>query len=166
MVACTRHPLQAASSAYRRGGSRSDRRDGVRSDDSRRNETSMDGIRLGLRRITIPTAFPRGEMPPLVDRVANKDADNDGDHDPCPSVKDETHPRHDVSADGQRFLMIKNTGDQPSRSASIVVALNWVEELKASAALGSRRWRCYAAVDRTLGRSSRSACSQSSTSCP
>jgi eukaryotic-like serine/threonine-protein kinase len=38
---------------------------------------------------------------------------------------------YDVSADGKRFLMIKNNaGDQASTSASIVVVLNWSEELK------------------------------------
>ena len=39
---------------------------------------------------------------------------------------------YDVSADGQRFLMIKDTarGDPASAPASIVVVLNWVEELK------------------------------------
>jgi serine/threonine-protein kinase len=40
---------------------------------------------------------------------------------------------YDVSSDGQRFLMIKgNTaGDQTSTPASMVVVLNWIEELKA-----------------------------------
>jgi Tol biopolymer transport system component len=40
---------------------------------------------------------------------------------------------YDVSSDGQRFLMIKgNTaGDQTSTPASMVVVLNWTEELKA-----------------------------------
>ena len=40
---------------------------------------------------------------------------------------------YDVSPDGQRFLMIKETasGDQPSTLPSIIVVLNWVEELKA-----------------------------------
>jgi serine/threonine-protein kinase len=39
---------------------------------------------------------------------------------------------YDVSPDGQRFLMIKNTasGDQTSTLPSMVVVLNWVEELK------------------------------------
>ena len=40
---------------------------------------------------------------------------------------------YDVSRDDQRFLMIKRdsaTGDQPSALASIVVVLNWFEELK------------------------------------
>jgi serine/threonine-protein kinase len=39
---------------------------------------------------------------------------------------------YDVSLDGQRFLMIKDTasGDQTSTPASMVVVLNWVEELK------------------------------------
>ena len=39
---------------------------------------------------------------------------------------------YDVSPDGQRFLMIKDSasGDQTSTPASIVVVLNWTEELK------------------------------------
>jgi len=39
---------------------------------------------------------------------------------------------YDVSPDGQRFLLIKNTmsGDQTSTLPSIVVVVNWVEELK------------------------------------
>ena len=39
---------------------------------------------------------------------------------------------YDVSRNGQRFLMIKNTtaGDQTSTLASMVVVLNWFEELK------------------------------------
>jgi serine/threonine-protein kinase len=39
---------------------------------------------------------------------------------------------YDVSADGQRFLMIKDnvTRDQTSTPASIIVVLNWLEELK------------------------------------
>ena len=37
-----------------------------------------------------------------------------------------------VSPDGQRFLMIKDTAwDQTSTPASMVVVLNWLEELKA-----------------------------------
>jgi serine/threonine-protein kinase len=45
---------------------------------------------------------------------------------------------YDVSLDGQRFLMIKNTasGVQPSTPASIVVVVNWVEELKAKVPTG------------------------------
>jgi serine/threonine-protein kinase len=39
---------------------------------------------------------------------------------------------YDVSRDGQKFLMIKDDagGDQPSTPASMVVVLNWTEELK------------------------------------
>jgi serine/threonine-protein kinase len=38
---------------------------------------------------------------------------------------------YDVSADGQRFLMIKEAGrDLPDAPASIVVVQNWIEELK------------------------------------
>jgi eukaryotic-like serine/threonine-protein kinase len=42
-------------------------------------------------------------------------------------------PRYyDVSPDGQRFLMIKNSadGDQPATRPTMVVVLNWLEELK------------------------------------
>lgn len=46
----------------------------------------------------------------------------------------ESNPsRHyDVSADGQRFLMIKDSavGDPTATPASMVVVLNWLEELK------------------------------------
>ncbi len=39
---------------------------------------------------------------------------------------------YDVSPDGQRFVMIKeNDGGQTSKLASMVVVVNWVEELKA-----------------------------------
>jgi hypothetical protein len=39
---------------------------------------------------------------------------------------------YDVSPDGQRFLMIKNggAGDPTATPASMVVVLNWPEELK------------------------------------
>ena len=42
-------------------------------------------------------------------------------------------PRHyDVSPDGQRFLMLKDSpaGDQQATPASMIVVLNWTEELK------------------------------------
>ena len=42
-------------------------------------------------------------------------------------------PRHyDVSPDGQRFLMLKDSpaGDQQATPASMIVVLNWLEELK------------------------------------
>ena len=52
----------------------------------------------------------------------------------------ESNPsRHyDVSADGQRFLMIKDstTGDPNATPASMVVVLNWFEELKAKVLAG------------------------------
>jgi hypothetical protein len=40
---------------------------------------------------------------------------------------------YDVSADGQRFLIIKDNaiGDQPSTPASMVPVLDWAGELKA-----------------------------------
>jgi serine/threonine-protein kinase len=37
---------------------------------------------------------------------------------------------YDVSLDGQRFLMIKGAGDPNGTPASMVVVLNWFEELK------------------------------------
>lgn len=39
---------------------------------------------------------------------------------------------YDISLDGQRFLMIKEGGDADQRAAlpSLIVVLNWVEELK------------------------------------
>ena len=50
---------------------------------------------------------------------------------------------YDVSPDGQRFLMIKNAagGDQASTPASMIVVVNWVEELKAKVPMGSGRSR-------------------------
>jgi Tol biopolymer transport system component len=43
-----------------------------------------------------------------------------------------TYRTYDVSPDGQRFLMIKENagGDQNTAPASMVVVLNWTEELK------------------------------------
>jgi hypothetical protein len=39
---------------------------------------------------------------------------------------------YDVSADGKRFLMIKETSvaDEPPSSARIILVQNWFEELK------------------------------------
>jgi serine/threonine-protein kinase len=50
-----------------------------------------------------------------------------------PLVAAVTGRTYDISRDGQRFLMIKdNTGvEQSSTPASLVVVINWVEELKA-----------------------------------
>jgi hypothetical protein len=36
---------------------------------------------------------------------------------------------YDVSADGQRFLMVREDG--PAYSSRIIVVLNWAEEVKA-----------------------------------
>jgi hypothetical protein len=41
-----------------------------------------------------------------------------------------THP-YDVSADGQRFLMIKEDAAAAAARAGLIVVLNWHEELKA-----------------------------------
>ena len=38
---------------------------------------------------------------------------------------------YEVSADGQRFLMIKELSEGTPMASSIVVVLNWFEELKA-----------------------------------
>jgi serine/threonine-protein kinase len=48
---------------------------------------------------------------------------------------------YDVSPDGQRFLMIKNAagGDQASTPASMIVVVNWVEELMAKVPIGRGR---------------------------
>ena len=40
-----------------------------------------------------------------------------------------TNPTYDVSADGQRFLMVKPT-EQASSATQINLVLNWFEELK------------------------------------
>ena len=40
------------------------------------------------------------------------------------------YPFYDVSADGQRFLMLKPVESQTSAQTQINVALNWFEELK------------------------------------
>ncbi len=55
--------------------------------------------------------------------------------------KGTTTTSYDVSPDGQRLLMIKDT-DQNMYSTKIVVVVNWVEELKrmvAEASSGSKR---------------------------
>jgi serine/threonine-protein kinase len=44
-------------------------------------------------------------------------------------IKGPSTTSYDISADGQRFLMIKDT-DQKTYSTQIVVVLNWAEELK------------------------------------
>jgi hypothetical protein len=37
---------------------------------------------------------------------------------------------YDVSADGQRFLMVKPTSAQDAAPTQINIVLNWIEELK------------------------------------
>jgi hypothetical protein len=44
-------------------------------------------------------------------------------------IKGPSTTSYDISADGQRFLMIKDN-DQKTYSTQIVVVLNWAEELK------------------------------------
>jgi hypothetical protein len=41
-----------------------------------------------------------------------------------------TSPDYDVSADGQRFLMLKSDEQDASAPTQINVVLNWFEELK------------------------------------
>jgi eukaryotic-like serine/threonine-protein kinase len=41
-----------------------------------------------------------------------------------------TNPNYDVSRDGQRFLMIKSSGQAQAAPTQINVVLNWFEELK------------------------------------
>ncbi|HEY4579611.1 MAG TPA: hypothetical protein VIG89_01130, partial [Candidatus Acidoferrales bacterium] len=41
-----------------------------------------------------------------------------------------TFPNYDVSADGQRFLMLKASGQAEAASTQIVVVQNWFEELQ------------------------------------
>ena len=38
--------------------------------------------------------------------------------------------RYDVSPDGRRFLLMKGNADDDPASVSLVVVVNWVEELK------------------------------------
>jgi len=47
-----------------------------------------------------------------------------------------TNPGYDVSPDGQRFLMVKESG--PSSASQINVVVNWVEELKRRAPAGKQ----------------------------
>jgi hypothetical protein len=49
----------------------------------------------------------------------------------------QTFPNYDVSPDGQRFLMLKATG-QAQASTQINVVLNWTEELKRLVAAGTK----------------------------
>ena len=37
---------------------------------------------------------------------------------------------YDVTPDGQRFLMIKEGGDEPTAPQNLIVVLNWFEELR------------------------------------
>jgi dipeptidyl aminopeptidase/acylaminoacyl peptidase len=49
----------------------------------------------------------------------------------------QTFPNYDVSPDGQRFLMLKATG-QAQASTQINVVLNWTEELKRLVSAGTK----------------------------
>jgi eukaryotic-like serine/threonine-protein kinase len=57
----------------------------------------------------------------------------DGQYFPTP----QTFPDYDVSADGQRFLMLKAAG-QTQAPTQINVVLNWTEELKRLVAAGTK----------------------------
>ena len=48
-----------------------------------------------------------------------------------------TVPNYDVSADGQRFLMVK-ASEQEQASTQIDVVLNWFEELKRRVPSGNK----------------------------
>jgi hypothetical protein len=48
-----------------------------------------------------------------------------------------TFPNYDVSPDGQRFLMLKDVGQEQS-PAQINVVLNWFEELKQKVPAGKK----------------------------
>ncbi len=48
-----------------------------------------------------------------------------------------TFPNYDVTADGQRFLMLK-PGEQEQAATQINVVLNWFEELKRRVPAGKR----------------------------
>ena len=37
---------------------------------------------------------------------------------------------YDASADGQKFLMLKEAGDRSASAATMVIVLNWLDELK------------------------------------
>jgi len=39
-------------------------------------------------------------------------------------------PHYDVTADGQRFLMIKETSTESAGPPPIIIVQNWLEELK------------------------------------
>jgi hypothetical protein len=57
----------------------------------------------------------------------------EGQYEPTPT----TAPNYDVSADGQRFLMVK-ASEQEQASTQINVVQNWFEELKRQVRSGSR----------------------------
>ena len=48
-------------------------------------------------------------------------------------------PNYDVSHDGQRFLMVKASGEAPVAATQINVVLNWSEELKRKVPAGSKK---------------------------
>jgi hypothetical protein len=50
----------------------------------------------------------------------------EGDYLPTPLA----FPNYDVSADGQRFLMLKPSEQEAAAQTQIIVVLNWFEELK------------------------------------
>jgi Tol biopolymer transport system component len=58
----------------------------------------------------------------------------EGQYQPTPT----TRPNYDVSRDGQRFLMLKSTGQERAAPTQINVVLNWFEELKQKVPTGRR----------------------------
>ena len=49
-----------------------------------------------------------------------------------------TFPNYDVSADGQRFLMLKSTDQEQAAPTQITIVQNWFEELKRRAPAGAK----------------------------
>jgi hypothetical protein len=49
-----------------------------------------------------------------------------------------TYPQYDVSADGQRFLMLNPVEQAQAAPIQINVVLNWFEELKQKVPTGKR----------------------------
>ena len=49
-----------------------------------------------------------------------------------------TAPNYDIYPDGQRFLMLKPSEQQPTVLMQIVVAQNWTEELKQKLPTGKK----------------------------
>jgi hypothetical protein len=66
--------------------------------------------------IALTPAFSAGKPRPLFT----------GPYERTPS----TFPNYDVSADGQRFLMLRSRAQSEQPETEITVVTNWIEELK------------------------------------